>query len=133
MLLRADLLTVLALPIGIGLVLQGSPDAPARATADLGLGVAVAVSFAGEVMPIFEARCAECHSEENAELGLNLSTYEGAMAGSDYGTVIEPGNVAGSLIVDMIESGDMPEDGDPVPPEELELIKLWISEGAENN
>ena len=39
----------------------------------------------------------------------------------------------GSLLVDMIASGDMPEDGDPMPAEELEVIKAWIAEGAENN
>jgi hypothetical protein len=33
----------------------------------------------------------------------------------------------------MIESGDMPEEGDKVPAEELELIKTWITEGANNN
>lgn len=132
MLLRAELFSVLALPLGIGLVLQGSPDAPARATNDHAAAT-VAVSFSEQVMPIFEARCTECHGDGNAELGLNLETYEGAMAGSDYGTVIEAGNVDGSLIVDMIESGDMPEDGDPMPAEELDVIKTWIAEGAENN
>jgi hypothetical protein len=84
-------------------------------------------------MPILEARCWECHSEESAELGLRLDSYEGVMQGSDYGTVVEPGDADGSLLVDMIVSGDMPEEGDPVLPEELELIKAWIAEGAGNN
>jgi hypothetical protein len=55
------------------------------------------------------------------------------MAGSDYGAVIEPGNPDGSLLIDMVASGDMPEEGDPMPPEELDLIRTWIQEGAENN
>jgi len=50
-----------------------------------------------------------------------------------YGPVIEAGNPDGSLLIDMIASGDMPEEGDPVTPEELEVIKAWIAEGAENN
>ena len=33
----------------------------------------------------------------------------------------------------MIQSGDMPEDGDPVPPADLEVIMNWINEGAKNN
>lgn len=132
MLLRAELFSALALPVGLGLILHGhAPESHAGPVVDI--APAAAVSFAEEVLPIFEARCTECHSADNAELGLNLSTYEGAMAGSDYGTVIEPGNPDGSLLIDMIESGDMPEDGDPVPPEELEIIKTWITEGAENN
>jgi hypothetical protein len=62
-----------------------------------------------------------------------MGTYEGLMAGSDYGTVVEAGDPGASLLVEMIESGDMPEEGDPVTAEELELIKTWITEGAPNN
>ncbi len=131
MLLRAELFTALALPFGIGLALNGSPEVPARATTDA--AARVAVSFSEEIMPIFQEHCTECHGELNAELGLNLSSYEGVMAGSDYGTVIEPGNPDASLIIDMIASGDMPEDGDPMPPEQLDLLRTWIAEGAENN
>ena len=133
MLLRAELFSALALPIGIALIVQGSfDDAPAR-QAGIRTETHAAVSFAEQIQPIFEARCTECHGERSAELGLNLSTYEGVMVGSDYGTVIEAGNPDGSLIIDMIASGDMPEDGDPMPPEELELLRTWIAEGAENN
>lgn len=137
MLPRVELLSALALPIGIGMIVQGSyGDVPAGAHLPAPASVVQSqepVSFSEQILPIFQARCTECHSDESAELGLNLSTYEGAMAGSDYGTVIEPGNVAGSLLIDMIESGDMPEEGDPVPPEEIALIKTWIEEGAQNN
>ena len=131
MLLRADIISALIVTAGIGLAVQSGSDAPSRmAPVETR---AKAVSFADEIMPIFQARCWECHSEENTELGLRLDSYEGVMAGSDYGTVIEPGDADGSLLIDMIVSGDMPEDGDPVLPEELELIKTWIAEGAENN
>jgi len=130
MLLRVDVVSALALTFGIGFVLHSSADS---SFVDDRSERQVAVSFADEIMPIFEAYCVECHGEESTELGLRLDTYEGAMAGSDYGSVIEVGDASGSLIIDMIESGDMPEDGDPVPPEDLELIKTWISEGAENN
>lgn len=130
MLLRADVISALIVTAGIGLAVQSGSDSP---IASVDVRHSSAVSFADDVMPIFEARCWECHSEENTELGLKLDTYEGVMAGSDYGTVIEAGDVVASLLIDMIESGDMPEDGDPVLPEELELIKAWIAEGAENN
>ena len=133
MLLRAELLSALALPLGLALVAHvGIEVAPAQAT-QFDVEAHGDVSFSEQILPIFQARCVECHGTRSAELGLNLETYEGVMAGSDYGTVIEPGNVEGSLLVDMIESGDMPEEGDPVPPEELDLIKNWILEGAQNN
>jgi hypothetical protein len=133
MLLRADLFSALALPIGLALVVQSGLDVvPAQAT-DTPMSAHGDVSFSEQVLPILESRCVECHGNQSAELGLNLETYDGVMAGSDYGTVIEAGSIEGSLLVDMIESGDMPEEGDPVPPEELELIKNWILEGAKNN
>ena len=46
---------------------------------------------------------------------------------------METGNRDASLIIDWLASGDRPEDGDPMPPEELELLRTWIAEGAENN
>lgn len=130
--LRSDVLAALAVTAGIALAIQSDADTTAP-FADGTTASHEPVSFAGEVMPLMEKYCWECHSEENAELGLKLDTYEGVMAGSDYGTVVEVGDPDGSLLVDMIASGDMPEDGDPVPAEELEIIKNWIAEGAENN
>ena len=131
MLLRADVVSALAIVAGVGLALQSSVDTP-MATVPLP-EAHEPVSFSADVMPILEQYCWECHSDESAELGLRLDSYEGVMAGSDYGTVVEPGDPAGSLLVDMVEAGDMPEEGDPVPPEDLETLKTWIAEGAENN
>lgn len=130
MLLRADVITALAVAVGVGLAVQSDVDSP-NGVADV--VVHEPVSFSADVMPILEQYCWECHSGDNVELGLRLDSYEGVMAGSDYGTVVEAGDPAGSLLIDMVEAGDMPEEGDPVPPEELEVIKTWIAEGAENN
>ncbi len=130
--LRSDVFAALALLAGIGLAAQAGAEVE-RPLVESAAASHNAVSFADEVMPILEQHCVECHSEENAELGLRLDSYEGVMAGSDYGTVVEVGDPDGSLLVDMIASGDMPEDGDPVPADELEVIRTWISEGAENN
>ncbi|MDH3271891.1 MAG: hypothetical protein OEN56_11185 [Gemmatimonadota bacterium] len=131
MLLRAHVVPALAVAVGVGLAAQSDLRVDAPAPADR--PDAHVASFAAEVLPVFEKYCWECHSDQNAELGLKLDSYEGVMAGSDYGTVIEPGDPAGSLLIDMIESGDMPEEGDPVAPADLEIIKAWIAEGAENN
>ena len=132
MLLRAEVLSALALTVGIGLAAHSTIERPA-ARIDVTPDSHAAVSFSQQVMQLLEKYCWECHSESNTELGLKLDSYEGVMAGSDYGTVVEAGDADGSLLVDMIASGDMPEDGDPVTPEDLEIIKTWINEGAENN
>ena len=132
MLLRSDLIAALAVFAGIGLAVQSDVDDAGRA-ATVAPDAHIEVSFSTDVMPILERHCWECHSEASAELGLKLDTYEAVMAGSDYGTVIEVGDADASLLVDMIASGDMPDGGDAVPAEELEVIKAWVNEGALNN
>lgn len=97
------------------------------------------VSFADDILPIFRQRCAECHGAEDengevrTEVSLNLLEYERVMAGSEFGTVIEAGDPANSFLLDMIVDGTMPEQGDPVPEEEIALIRAWIEAGAPNN
>ncbi len=97
------------------------------------------MSFAADILPIFRARCAQCHGAEDedgeirTEVSLNLLEYERVMAGSEFGTVIEAGDPDGSFLLDMIVDGSMPETGDPVPEEEIALIRAWIAAGAQNN
>lgn len=96
------------------------------------------VSFADDVAPIFKQRCVQCHGAEDedgvrAEAGLLLLTYEQVMAGSEFGTVVEAGDPAKSYLLEMIVDGAMPEEGDPVPEEEIALVRAWIAAGAPNN
>lgn len=131
----------LALPLGAGLIVVSSPATGTSGTAPAGVTfepVPVVASYAEDIVPIFEQYCVSCHGGEwegevRTELSLNMTTYEGTMAGSEYGTVIEPGDPDNSLLLEMIEDGDMPEEGDPVPAEDIAKIRAWIAEGAENN
>lgn len=120
---RVGFLSVAILPLGIGFAMQ-----PETATVQSG-----PVSYARQVAPIFTARCAECHGATTKEAGLDLSTYEAAMKGSEYGTVIEAGDAAASLLIEMVVAGEMPQDADPLPAEEIALIRAWIQAGATNN
>ncbi|HCK60358.1 MAG TPA: hypothetical protein DHW11_03975 [Gemmatimonadetes bacterium] len=131
MLLRSDITAALAAVVGIALAVQADGNTQVKDPTTAAV-TQREVSFAEEVLPILEKYCVECHSEESAELGLKLDTYEGVMGGSDYGTVVEAGDV-GSLLIEMIASGDMPDGGDPMPAEELDVIKAWVTEGAQKN
>jgi mono/diheme cytochrome c family protein len=124
---RAGLLSVAILPLGIGLAVQ-SPEAAVRQAPQAG-----PVSFSRQIAPIFQAKCSECHGADTQEAGLNLSTYDLAMKGSEYGTVIEAGDADGSLLIEMVSAGEMPQDADPLPAEEIALIRSWIEAGATNN
>ena len=99
------------------------------------------VSFARQILPIFQKRCAKCHGGEDengeaiTEVSLSLLEYERVMVGSEFGTVVEAGDPDGSFLMDMITAGDMPPEGegDKVPEEEIALIRTWIEQGAMNN
>jgi mono/diheme cytochrome c family protein len=114
---------VAILPLGVGFALQ-----PGATTVQAG-----PVGYTRQVAPIFQAKCSECHGATTKEAGLDLSSYESAMKGSEYGTVIEAGDAAASLIIEMVVAGEMPQDADPLPAEEIALIRAWIEAGATNN
>lgn len=126
-----ELLSVAILPLGIGLAVADTRGPAGVEPIQTAQGP---VSYAQQVAPIFQTRCSDCHTGDTSESAdLDLSTYENVMKGSKYGTVIEAGDPESSLLVEMVESGEMPQDSDPVPAEEIELIRSWIAGGAENN
>ncbi|MBE7436024.1 MAG: hypothetical protein HS100_19060 [Anaerolineales bacterium] len=89
--------------------------------------------FASSVYPIFEAKCIKCHGVEQVKEGLSMLSYDELMAGSFNGPVVLPGNADGSLLVDLIARGKMPNRGPKVTEGELQIIKDWINQGALNN
>ena len=100
------------------------------------------VSYAADVQPIFASSCGGfgCHVGE-ATNGVDLSTYSATVGsiGLQYGgPVIIPGNGAGSPLVDKV--GASPSEGSRMPlglaslsATQVEIIKTWIDDGAENN
>ena len=85
------------------------------------------ITFNDSVGPIFQTRCGTCHGT-GGMLGLNLTTYQTARAGSVNGPVIVPGNPDDSLLI-KTQTGDQPHFGQ-LSPEELQLVIEWIKAGA---
>ncbi|MEM6688838.1 MAG: hypothetical protein AAF664_05390 [Planctomycetota bacterium] len=84
------------------------------------------VTFASDVAPILSTRCGNCHIN-NSRGGFSMQTFTALM---DSGFV-EPGDSGVSLLVEVIESGDMPPgNNNSVPPSELAKLKQWIDSGA---
>ncbi len=94
---------------------------------------ALNVSFANDVMPIFEAKCIKCHGVETKKEGLDMRTHDDILKGSRKGAVLVPGNANDSLFIQLIIDGEMPNRGTKVTPEELQLIMDWVNQGALNN
>lgn len=91
------------------------------------------VSYAKDVRPILESRCATCHMGEFVSEGLDMNTYESLMAGSQNGPVIVPGNARKSLLIQKVTEGKMPKRGPKLTPAQIQVITDWIDAGALNN
>lgn len=89
----------------------------------------VPLTYDATFKALFEGRCVYCHSGPEAEAGLDLSSYEGLIAGGADGPVIVPGNPAESLLV-QIQSGSQEHFGQ-VLDDELTALEEWIASGAE--
>lgn len=95
------------------------------------------------VQNIFNSSCggSGCHIGERTS-GVQLDSYDNVMGseGDQYGElVVQEGDANGSPLVDKIESSN-PQFGDRMPlggpylsSDDINLIKDWIDEGAENN
>ena len=88
------------------------------------------VDFAKSVQGIFEARCIDCHGSKKQKGDLRLDKKEAALA-----EVIQPGNSGESELAKLISlpadhEDIMPNKGEPLTKEQIEVIKKWIDEGA---
>ena len=100
------------------------------------------VSFNADVQPILQARCIECHEPGQAGYEasqLRLASYDDLMQGTRYGPVVVPGDSLNSALMILVEgradpSIKMPH-GDVRPPTfgEIEILKAWVEQGAQNN
>src|SRR4051794_36978729 len=88
------------------------------------------VTYDDQVLPIFRNACNNCHNPDKKKAGLDLTTYQSALQGSENGKVLQSGNPAGSLLfkcVKQIEDPKMPPKGDKLNDADLALIEKWIA------
>ena len=91
-----------------------------------------AVDFGRDVQPLLRAHCYECHGPKQKKNGFRLDRRRDALRGGTR-SMIGPGNGAASamylkLVTDTF-GPQMPPTG-PLEPEQAELIKRWIDQGA---
>jgi uncharacterized membrane protein len=92
-----------------------------------------AVSFSKDIAPIFQATCLSCHGGNKTEKSLDLKTYASLMAGSENGAVIVPGDAANSLLIQKVQSGNMPKRKPHLAADQIQLLVDWVNAGAQNN
>jgi len=92
------------------------------------------VTYEKDIEPILVNKCNFCHSGNLKESRLDLGTYEGLMKGGKRGKAIVAGKHDESLLVRLAGRTSMPpmppKNEEPLTPQELALIKLWIDQGA---
>jgi hypothetical protein len=93
---------------------------------------AAEIDFEKQVAPILTANCLKCHNSTKARAGLNLSTREKALKGSEAGEVLVPGKPEESLLVQRAADGSMPPeaDGRRLSQEEVDVLTAWVKAGA---
>ncbi|TWT29887.1 PSD1 and planctomycete cytochrome C domain-containing protein [Blastopirellula retiformator] len=94
------------------------------------------VDYARDIQPLLAKRCYSCHGPGEGESGLQIDTREGALSEADSGmAAIVPGKPDESELLRRVMSTDefevMPPEGKPLKKEEIDLLRQWISEGAE--
>lgn len=91
------------------------------------------VSFAVDILPLFESRCKNCHGGNRIEEGLVLLSYADIMKGSQNGPVVTPGSANNSLLVELLVNQKMPKRGPKLTPSQIQPIIDWINQGALEN
>ncbi|MFT5123100.1 MAG: hypothetical protein ACI97B_001732, partial [Verrucomicrobiales bacterium] len=90
------------------------------------------VTYDDHIKPLFRANCFKCHGQDKTKADLDLSTYQGVLAGGSSGPAVTPGNPEKSFLYRTIthqEEPYMPEKSPKRPDAELELVRKWIAGG----
>ncbi len=99
---------------------------------------AAAVDFDRDIRPILSNNCFKCHGPDAGErkADLRLDTKAGALARLEDHFAIVPGKPDESELLRRITTADADErmppadSGKTLTPEQIELVKRWIAEGA---
>lgn len=89
------------------------------------------VDFEKQIAPIFATHCVRCHSPEQSKGDLSLATIHDLKTG-EY---ISAGDPENSALLELVTESDgdrpaMPKDSRPLSSNEVDLLRRWISEGA---
>lgn len=118
--------------------------------ATFGASCSQQVSYENDVNPILVDSCLTCHTGKGEGLeasGFSVRTYDELMKGTKFGPVVIPGDSSSSSLYRMIDHKvdrkiQMPPHHkeslasgikDKLTLEQINIIKLWIDQGAKNN
>jgi Planctomycete cytochrome C len=99
------------------------------------------VSYKLDVQPILQSRCVECHQPGGPGYeasGLDLTSYKGLMKGTKHGPIVVPGEPFTSNLMVLVEGRAdpkvrMPHNQRPLLKQQIEILRLWVKQGAKDN
>ena len=99
------------------------------------------VSYSKDVQPILAKNCSECHAPGKQGFtasGLDVTSYQALMKGGKFGQLIKPGDALSSTLNMLVEgrahaSLRMPHGREKLPDKDIEILKVWVNEGAKDN
>ena len=99
-------------------------------------GAAAAPDFVSEIQPILERHCVRCHNPDKTKGDLLLHTHAGMMDGGTEEEAVVPGEPEKSALITRthlrpIDEGFMPDEGQALEPDQLELLTAWVKAGAQ--
>tara|TARA_Y100001934_G_scaffold36067_1_gene41366 strand:+ start:686 stop:3460 length:2775 start_codon:yes stop_codon:yes gene_type:complete len=104
---------------------------PSIGSAKSGDGASSSLSFERDIRPIFQTHCFHCHGEDGVRKGgLDVRLKRLLVAGGKNGASVVPGDGGKSLLLQKLESGEMPKGKEKLPFHEIELVRKWINAGA---
>ena len=99
------------------------------------------VSYSQQIRPVLAASCFGCHQGARQEGGYDMTRFANLLRGGDSGSAaIVPGAAEASYLLELVtpDAGEVqmpPADShaEPLNQEQVDLLRRWISEGAEND
>lgn len=98
----------------------------------------VKLSYRRQIKPILQAHCQGCHQPAKPGGEYVMTAFDQLLKGGESeSAAIVPGNPDESYLMDQIVPVDgeasMPKDKPPLSDAEIDLIRRWIQQGAEND
>jgi mono/diheme cytochrome c family protein len=87
--------------------------------------------FETELLPIFQAKCVQCHGAGNPMAGLDLRSFSSLMASNKNDPIVVEGFSEKSILVRKLASRAMPPPGvgAPLTDEQVNKVRRWIDKG----
>lgn len=103
---------------------------------------AAEVSYKDDIKPILNDYCVSCHKPGGKgydKSQLDLQTYKGLMKGTQFGSIVKPGDSFTSILIQVVEGRVHPAIKMPygmeggLSKDRIDKLRRWVNQGAKDN